>query len=374
MKLMMIGGGHRAAFYLRVARTLPERFQVACAYVRDPEKAARFAARWGVKAYDDLERMLRENQADYAILAVNPDCAPPLIERLADAGLPILCETPPAATLEGLCRLSRLVEQGARIQVAEQYNQVPIHAARLQIARGGMIGKVTHAQVSVAHDYHGLSLMRNLLGIGFENARVTAVEVKDRVLDGPCRYNTYRPRADKMLHCAHTLAVFDWGDRSGLYDFLGEQYGSWVRRQRVLVRGERGEISDETVRVLLDRDTPAVMPITRMDTHEYDYCYLHGYTVGEKWVYKNQFLPALAGGAMRTYYGRDWDFESTGLRLSDDEIAVGQVMLGMNRYVETGESFYSFAEGAQDQYLRLVIDEAIAAGRTVEMTTQDWAR
>lgn len=374
MKIMLIGGGHRVAFFIRVAKAYPEQFQVACAFIRNPNKAAFFEKEWGIKAYSDFEQMVQENSVDYSIVAINPDCAPEYIQKLAALDIPILCETPPATTLEGLNELSLLVKKGARIQVSEQYNNVPLQAARLNAIKMGLIGTVHHAQVSVAHDYHGLSLLRHYLGIGFENARVTAVSLKDKLLDGPTRYNTYMPAGESMMNTNQQIAIFDWGDRSGVYDFEGDQYASWVRRQHVLVRGEKGEIADEEVRVLLDSQTPAVMPLQRMDTHEYDYMYLHGYTVGNQWVYKNQYLPKLNDGAMQTYYGRVWDFSSTYSRFTDDEIAVADVMMGMNEYVRTGKSFYSFAEGAQDQYLKLVIDQALASGKPVMMTTQDWAK
>ena len=146
---------------------------------------------------------------------IAPDYATEYIKKLSAANIPILCETPPAMTLEGLTDLYALVRTGAKIQVAEQYAHVPLHAAQLAVARSGLIGRVEHAQVSVAHNYHGLSLMRRLLGVTFENALVRAVSLDGRLLDGPCRYNTYSPASKAYANTAQTLAVFDFGDRSG---------------------------------------------------------------------------------------------------------------------------------------------------------------
>ncbi|MBQ6373775.1 MAG: Gfo/Idh/MocA family oxidoreductase [Clostridia bacterium] len=373
-RIILIGGGHRASFYMRTARFLPSEFQVVGAYVRKPERAAAFEAYWGVKAYTDFDRLIEEARADYAIVAVFPEFAPEYIRKLAEAKLPILCETPPGLTLEALNDIQRLVDAGAKIQVSEQYNNAPIHRTRLNVVASGLIGEVSHAQVSVAHDYHGLSMLRNLLGVKYENAKVTAVSLKGKLMDGPTRYNTYVPETEVINPTTQTIAVFDYGDKSGVYDFIGEQYASWVRRQRVLILGSKGQIEDETVRALLDSKTPVEMPLTRMDTHEYDYAYLHGYTLGERWVYKNKYIPCLKPDALSTYYGRIWDFDSTLQRMTDDEIAVADVMTQMNEYVETGRSFYSFGEGAQDQYMQLVINEALATGRTVEMKTQSWAK
>jgi predicted dehydrogenase len=373
-KIMLVGGGHRAAFYLRVAKALPEEFLFTSAYVHDPAKAARFEEAWGIKPYTDFDRLLERERADFAVVTIAPDYAAEYIRKLAAANIPVLCETPPAMTLEGLTDLYALVKAGARIQVAEQYARVPLYAAQLAVARSGLIGRVEHAQVSAAHNYHGLSLMRRLLGVTFENALVTAVSLGGKLMDGPCRYNTYSPAAEAYLDTTQTLAVFDFGDRSGVYDFTGAQYDSWVRKKRLMVRGDRGEIENLSVRALIDHETPVELPLTRMDTSEYDYMALRGYALGRDWVYKNRFLPSLTPDAARTFYGRDWDYRSVSFRLTDDEIAVADMMTGMSDYVDTGKDVYPFAEGAQDQYMSLVMGEAIAAGKAVRMTAQPWAR
>ena len=101
---------------------------------------------------------------------------------------------------------------------------------------------------------------------------------------------------------------------------------------------------------------------------------LRGYTLGRDWVYKNRFLPSLTLDAACTFYGRDWDYRSVNFRLTDDEIAVADMMTGMRDYLDTGKDVYSFAEGAQDQYMSLVMGEAAATGKAVRMTAQPWAR
>ena len=58
--------------------------------------------------------------------------------------------------------------------MAEQYHLHPLHAARIAIANSGKLGEISQVQISECHGYHGISLMRKLLGIGFENASITA--------------------------------------------------------------------------------------------------------------------------------------------------------------------------------------------------------
>jgi hypothetical protein len=51
---------------------------------------------------------------------------------------------------------------------------------------------------------------------------------------------------------SQTIATFDFGERLGILDFADEQYFSWIRGPRFLVRGERGEIHGLDVRWLAD--------------------------------------------------------------------------------------------------------------------------
>ena len=80
--------------------------------------------------------------------------------------MPALAETPPGWEMDELLDLHALTERGARVQVAEQYAFQPLHAARLALVQSGRLGPVRQAHVSVAHGYHGVSLLRRFLGIG----------------------------------------------------------------------------------------------------------------------------------------------------------------------------------------------------------------
>ncbi len=111
----------------------------------------------------------------------------------------------------------------------------------------------------------------------------------------------------------------------------------------------------ETLSYLKDSQTPIHLPLRREDTgHDMNLEGFHhkGIQVGDEWVYLNPVAPG---------------------RLADDEIAMAACLLGMDRYVATEESFYSFAEAAQDQYLSLLIDQSLKEGRAVTSVTQPWA-
>jgi predicted dehydrogenase len=354
-RFAIIGAGWRSEYFLRIAAALPDRFSVCGVLVRDPAKAAAFGSRWGVRTASALDTLLEGPSPEFVLVSVprKPEAvAPVILHDLARRGIPALCETPPAGDLEGLIALWRLVEDGARIQVAEQYLLQPHHAARLALIDAGLIGRPTYVHASFTHEYHALSMIRRILGVGFDSPEVSARLFSAPLVSGPDRDGNLTE--ERVAPSAHTLATFDFGDRLALYDFAGDQYFSWVRGQRILVRGERGEMLDDEVRHLVDHRTPVTLTLRREDAGQRGNLegYHHkGIVAGAGWAYRNPFAPA---------------------RLSDDEIAGAGCLAGMARYVRDGTAFYDFAEAAQDQYLSLLMLQARETGRPVRAAAQPW--
>ena len=60
--------------------------------------------------------------------------------------------------------------------------------------------------------------------------------------------------------------------------------------------------------------------------------------------------------------------------LPQDETAIAVLMMGMRRYIEEGLECYPLAEGLQDAYALILINEALKSpGRPVRSETQIWA-
>lgn len=348
----IVGTGWRSEFFLRIAASLPERFRVSGLVSRSAEKRERYAAAWGVPVFVSVEAMLDAAKPNFVVVSVPRSAVLDQIANLAARDVPILVETPPAADLDGLTQIADWVREGARIEVAEQYFLQPSHAARLAFIASGRIGRPSYAHVAVAHGYHGTSLMRKYLGLGFEPATISATSVTLPIVKSPDRYHA--PDELEIVGSQQTIATFDFGDRVGVFDFTGDQYHGWIRSPRLTIRGERGEISGEEIRYLEDQRSPIRLVLLRQDTGHYanleDYHHA-GILAGAEWIYRNPFPEA---------------------RFSDDEIAVAACLDGMQTFVETGKSFYSFAEAAQDHYLALAMDEAASTGRPVTTTRQAW--
>jgi len=339
---------------LRIAAELPERFGVCGMFVRNEAKGWLLEEKFGVKTHGSLDDLLRSSAPLFLVVSVPWDVCPKILAELARRGLPALSETPPAPDVEGLVALHGLVCGGAKIQVAEQYIFQPLHAARLAIARSGRLGTVCQAQVSAAHGYHGVSLIRHLLGVHFEQARIRAFRFSSPIVAGPGRAGP--PTQEKLTESVQTIAYLDFGQKLGVYDFAGDQYFSWIRSPRVLVRGERGEINNARVKHLVDFRTPVEMELTRSDAGQagnLEGYYHRGYLAAGQWVYRNPFVPG---------------------RLTDDEIAVATCLAKMAEYVRGGQEFYPVAQAAQDRYLDIMISQALETGQQVVATRPPWAR
>ncbi|MBT8110869.1 MAG: Gfo/Idh/MocA family oxidoreductase [Gammaproteobacteria bacterium] len=349
----VVGAGWRTDFFLRVAAALPQ-MNVCGVVARNRARAKDVESDWGVPCFASIPELLTHTQPSFVVASVSPKAVPDLCIEIAGHSVPVLAETPPAQDLEGLIRLYQLLSKlGARIQVAEQYWAQPLHAARQAVVDSGVLGPINQVNLSVCHGYHAMSLIRRLLGVGFESARIRGQRFTGRVIAGPDRAGP--PREERVVEVDTDYASLDFGDRIGTYEFCLPQYRNWIRGQRVCIRGERGEIVDERVTYLKDEVTPIN---ARLERHEagrngnLEGFHLKGIQFQDDWVYRNPVSPA---------------------RLSDEEIAVAQCLLDMQGFVEQGRSFYSLEEASQDQYLALACAKAIETGETVQTEAQIWS-
>ena len=349
----IVGTGWRTLFFLRVAQACPDRFKVVGMVTRNPANVSAAVKAFEVPLYTSVDDLIAATKSMFMVTSVPWDVNPGLIQTLVERDMPVLSETPPARTLEEMLGLWTLVEQGAKIQVAEQYWVQPHHAARITFAHSGKLGRITQAQVSAAHGYHGISLIRRYLGLGFENAEITAKQFTAPIVQSPTRDGD-QPQ-ETIVESQQMIAHFDFGDRLGVFDFTGDQYFSYIRGQRLLVRGERGEIIDHKAVYLQDFQTPIAVTFKRQSAGlngNLEGHYLKGIQAGESWVYRNPLAPG---------------------PLADDDIAVGTCLLKMADHIEGDDDCYSLAEACQDRYLQIMMEQALEKGQPVMTETQIWA-
>ncbi len=348
----LIGAGWRAEFFLRIARDLPQQFPFAGIVVRNAETRAQVQAQWAVPVFETMEELLDTGKLSFVVTSVSWPSILPVTESLAAARVPILSETPIAPRLEDLHRVYQLSQSGAKIQLAEQYIFQPLHTARLKLVNDGRLGTVREADVSCAHGYHGISLLRNYLQTGLRLPKITARSFKSKIVGGPGRNGP--PQSRVVLETERTIAEFDYGDKLGVFDFTGDQYFSWIRSHRLLVRGDEGEINNTSVRLLQDFQTPIQFELTRQDT-------------GHNGNLEGFYHRAILGGSEILYQN-----PFPGARWSDDEIAVATSLKKMQTYVETGEEFYGMADACQDRYFDILINESAKTREPVQALPQAW--
>ncbi|MBR5867919.1 MAG: Gfo/Idh/MocA family oxidoreductase [Clostridia bacterium] len=330
IRFAIIGGGWRSEFYMRIASLLPGEFAVSGVYVRNGEKRADLARRYPFPFVESLEELLNDSY-DFVVSCVSKGSICDMVRTLGERGIPLLTETPVGVTREEAMSMTEC-DPAWRVQVAEQFHLAPRYSAIKAVIDSGLLGEVHQVYLSACHDYHGVSLLRFLLGVGDTVPEILNIPLSDPVV-------RYRGRAGEVEETSvipeERLTIYRFGDKTGIYDYSKEQYFSGIRMPLIHVKGTRGEMVNTTVRYLQDGVA-----------HEFE---LKRAAFGE---YEN--LDGM-GIAAVTGHGRIWykpPFE--GARLSDEEMAIATALLKMSHYVKTGEDFYSLGSAAWDVALSCV--------------------
>ena len=353
LKFVVIGSGWRSLFYARIARAYPDCFNLGAFFCRSKEKAQWMQEETGIKAVTSPEDCRSENP-DFVVVAVNKDSIFQVTREWALKGYPVLCETPAAMELGDLQELWRLrTQEGARIQVAEQYFEYPVFHAAIEIAKRGYLGDPYMVNISAVHDYHGASLIRRLLGIGMENMKVYGKKYVYPVVETDSRQGFIEDGRVSERERVRLTFEFE-GGKTAFYDFNSIQYHSRIRSRHLNVQGVRGELDDWTLRSVGEDNRPREYQMIK-EPFETGNGIKEIY-MGEELLYRNPFyeLGKING-------------------LPQDETAIGTLMLGMRRFIEEGTEAYPLSEGLQDAYVRILMEQTLKSGQMVESKTQVWS-
>ncbi len=352
----LIGSGWRAEFYIRIAKLVPEKFELTAVLIRDEEKGNKFAEKFGVKVVNILEELINDS-IDFVVLAIKRGYVSDYLETLLKLQIPVLSETPAGESEEALIQVWKAFEKyNGKIQVAEQYIYQPLYAAYRNIISSGKIGEVENINISSLHGYHGVSIIRKYLNTGFQNCTLygkrywfDVTETYGRegmVFDGKT-FSCSRDRLTMEFENGK-IAFFDFSDPA--------QYHSFIRTRQVNIQGVRGEIDDMTIRYLTKDNMPVTQELNRIDRGIYnnqEWAH-YGIMLGEELLYKTPFINA---------------------RLNDDEIAAATCLLRMYDYIKTDTDFYSLRDALQDMYICLKMEEAYANPyQKIAIEAQCWAQ
>ncbi|RWZ51873.1 Gfo/Idh/MocA family oxidoreductase [Labedella phragmitis] len=356
LRVGIVGTGWRAEYFARIAVALPDRFELVGVTSRTPENRERFARSWRTRPFDSVGDLVGAGRPELVITSVPVPANPDVIGDLVDLGAHVLAETPPAPTLAGLVDLWDRVGAGGLVHIAEQYPELPGHAARRAVVASGAIGDVSSVQVSSTHGYHAVALMRSFLGYAGHGAVTVRASTFDAPLVDPLSRAGWS-HDDRPKRARTILATLDFGDdRSGLYDFTDNQWHNRLRFRRILVRGSRGEISGDAVVRLAGDETVLTSSISRsqlghdlnLDGHDTEHLAFDGSI-----VWRNPVL---------------------GARFMDEEIAMAAVMLRAGTWARgEGDGPYSLADASRDHAIALAIDEAAETGAATVESDLPWA-
>ena len=352
VRFAVIGSGWRSEFHLRMAQAAPDRLQVVGVVTQTEAEAERITSRWGVRAVRTIDEVLALDP-EFVVAAVSWPSMPGVVRELVAAGAKVLAETPPAPDLDGLRALWSDVGSAGLVQVGEQYMLMPGHASRLALVHTGVIGTPTSVEIASTHLYHAVSLVRGFLGVDMADAVVTARAFVAPLVD-PLTFDGWADDPQPGPRTT-TIATLDFGDgRTGLYDFVENQWWNPLRARRIVIRGSLGEIVDDTAtRLTADGvvTSPIVYRRTGVDMN------LEG----------NEVVHASFDG--RIVYRNPW----VGTRLSEDDVAVAAHLAAVGRWArDEGPAPYPLAQGCQDHALGLAIEESARTRADVRVTKEVW--
>lgn len=377
-RFIIVGSGWRSLYYVRIAKALSEQFELCAMLCRSQQKADLIARDHGIYTTVSIDEC-RQMNPDFVVVAVDKQSIAEVSMEWMNYGFTVLCETPAATNAEELNKLWELHKSGKKLMVAEQYIYYPSNQAALKLIKNGIIGQTDYVSMSMAHEYHGASLIRAFLqektSTGFS---VQAVAHEFPTVETLNRYERFTD--GRVKNKKRVLAVFEFEDgKTALYDFDSEQYRSPIRNNYIKVQGLRGELKDNKIYFLdenfCEREADIVSYSSLVNTGS-DNPNLKTFKEIEKIVLeqKNENLVSEQFGTDdKVLY--EAAFGLCGL--SEDETAIAQMMERAAAYsyadkddCENYEMELSCA--LQDAYMGILLNEAVESGKKVRSESKIW--
>ena len=350
---IIVGSGWRSLYYVRVAKALPDIFQLDAMLCRTKEKADKMAEELSINTTTSIQECV-DYKSDFAVIAVNKQSVCEVAMEWMDRGITVLSETPAALSVEQLKKLYEYYNAGKKLVVAEQYRNYPSNKAAIRLIKSGILGDVSCMNISLAHEYHGFSLIMAYLGItAGDNYNVSAKIYEFPTTQTLTRYDKYMDgRVTDKKRCIATFE-FDNG-KVAWYDFDSEQYRSPIRKNTVKIQGVRGEMIDDTIYYLDDNNegcTEKIKTEIRTTTTDNENPNLSTICEVEKITCNGKVL-----------YEPEWGM----CNLTEDETAIAALMEGTAMYSRgEADSPYPIEDALADAYAAILLEEAAKTGKKI---------
>lgn len=359
-RFVIIGSGWRSLYFVRIAKALPERFELCAMLCRTQEKADLIAREHGIHTTTSEEEC-ESYKPDFVVVAVTKAQGSTVATHWMDKGFCVLLETPAALTMEKLNDMWERQSKGQKIVVCEQYCKYPAYSSLIKVAQSAILGERSCLNISLAHEYHGFSLMRELLGISnnesftirartYEFPTTETLTRHERITDG-------RVSAKKR-----TVATIEFeNSKVALYDFDSEQYRSPIRKNTLRLQGSRGEIVDNRV-YYLDQCNEAKEATLEMKTRTVETA---SQNPNLRFVTEVTDIEFNGESLYSPHFGE--------CSLAQDETAMAIIMEGTAAYARgLSQSPYPLEKALQDAYFMLLLQEACETGCEIHSQKQNW--
>lgn len=373
-RFIIVGSGWRSMYYVRAAKALPHIFSLEAMLCRTDEKAERIAKEMNIHTTTSIEEC-EKIKPDFVVVAVNKASIGKVSKEWMAKGFTVLCETPPTVDEAELCRLWELhKEKGWRLCVAEQYFMYPYYRSMLEVLDSGIIGEPYNVNISLAHEYHGASLMKKILHTEDEIFTITGKKYTYPVKETANRYERFTDGRVGLKSRDVMTIEFESG-KTAFYDFCSEQYRSKIRSNYVKVQGINGELVSvdgafNRVQYMDENNQPKEQEIivkkrqlTTGDANP---------NLNEVTEVTSVIMKMCSGNEdAKLLYDAEDEFGLCGL--AEDETAVAAMMLGAGIYNEGGKEIYPLKDALTDAYMAGLMQKALESpGVTVTSKKQPW--
>lgn len=367
IRVALIGTSRRTSYlYWPLLQAIPDIRPVAI-WGRNEEKVRALGAQFGLPAYTDLDRLVRETAPQAGIVSVGYHANGQVGLMTVEAGLHALLETPIAHDLrEADAIIAAAQQRHLKIEIAEQFHRRPLEQIKLKLIASGLFGRVhTSFNDFAGHGYHGISVMRSYLGFDAKPVRVTgAVRQYELAAYWSRLADDVRPRPETQ---EHGIIEFEDG-RLGLFHWTSVGYDSplrWWRSSRFLAEKGMGitvgiglDVEERLSLLAPGGEAPRFITLERrwerVDGGALVAMVAHTGDPDQPIVrWDNPFAPKLQGN------GPQWH---------DDEIGVAGCILSLVHAIRTDtEPSYGPRQGRLDQELILAIRQSSVKKRPVDL-------
>ncbi len=359
-RFVVVGSGWRSLYYVRIAKALPDMFELGAMLCRTQEKADKIASENGIHTTTSVEECI-DIKPDFVVVAVNKNSIAEVSMEWMKRGFTVLCETPAAIDTETLSKLWELNKTAGKLVVAEQYTHYPSYGAMVKAVNKNMIGEPDFMTISLAHGYHGVSLMRALMELDVNEQ----FSVRSKIYEYPTveTMSRYEKFTDgRISNKKREVAIFEFANgKTAVFDFDPDQYRSPIRNNTYKIQGCRGEFTGDKLYYLDDDNAAQVLPFTvisREVNTEYDNPNLRtikevtGISLGDEALYEPYF--GLVG-------------------LAEDETAIAIMMKETAEYSKgIGKEPYPLSAALQDAYASILMAESVEKECSISSRRQIW--